>query len=164
MANACPACIATFDIVLSVYSLYLAFSVYNVVMGHNGTELYGCINRRDLATSVDSSASTSAFCLSFGSKLSDRVVKAKFHYAIQVADLVSHLSQTGSRFEQSRHVEIARSCLRPGSRPALPRELARELVAEQQLVAAQLVSWSRVGSPAGLGPASELDSVMELGH
>jgi len=37
------------------------------------------------------------------SRHNDRVVKAKFHYAIQVADLVSDLSQTvSSYFDMSR--------------------------------------------------------------
>jgi len=36
----------------------------------------------------------------------ERVVKAKFHYAIQVAALVSDLSQTGSSYlDMSRYVE-----------------------------------------------------------
>jgi len=44
-------------------------------------------------------------------------LKAKFHYASQVPDFVADLVSDPDRFEPSRHVEMARTCLRPAFDP-----------------------------------------------
>jgi len=62
----------------------------------------------------------------------------KFHYAIQVADLVSDLSQTGSSYLDMPVQAIFHYAVLLASRSAT-REPARELVADL------LVSWSQAG-------------------
>jgi len=68
--------------------------------------------------------------------VTSKLVKAKFHYTIHVADLVADLVSDLSQVKLSRH-EIARTWSQTGSGHILLRYPARELVADL------LAIWSR---------------------
>ena len=75
------------------------------------------------------------------------------------------LNQSATRFELSRHVEIARTCLRQVGNQVCDQVCDLDSIMEFSQSRSQTSSRtsSRAGSLAGLRFASELDSVMEFG-
>jgi len=98
----------------------------------------------------------------FAGRYGSLVVKAKFHYTIQLT--------TSSRACLRPARELVRELLAAGRRPACARcvRVAGQIPLHYP-ACDQLASWSQAGqrngiwSPTGLRPASEQDSVIEYG-